>query len=394
MLSASLPRIDRFKGLNNVSDPLRVGLGWLMQADNIDITDTGALKKRSGYSLVQAGAFTDAYATLDEQRMYVMDGGQLKAMTSPASSITLQSGNSSTPMHWTEINEQVFFSNGTDAGIIQPDNAVLPWRWAEPDAPALAAVDGDLPAGLYRVLCTYTLADGRETGGGDPVEITLTVGQAIQISRISQLAGCVTNVYIAPADSTVFSYFRTTLQTALVWNYSPDNLGRDFTGDMLEPLPFGVNVIQAWRGRIYAAQYFQSDDQTAIWFSQPLGFHLFDLSQDFFIVPGRVTMLAPTDTALIVGTNKAIHAYSPEGIQLLAPYGVVPGQHWSKDESGRILFWTARGLCAALPFLNLTAKNVSVAPGVSAGGSIVQIDGQKRFVVAIQQGGAAFNSIL
>ena len=390
MLAASLPRIDRFKGLKNTSDPLRVGLGWLTQADNVDITDTGALKKRGGYSLAQAGAFTDAYATLDEQRMYVMDGGQLKAMTGPASSITLQSGNSSTSMHWTEINEQVFFNNGTDAGIIQPDNAVLPWRWAEPDAPALAAVDGDLPAGLYRVLCTYTLADGRETGACDPAEITLNTGQALQISGLKP--GC--NVYIAPADSTVFQYAGYPDGTAFVWSQSPDNLGRDFVNDGLDSLPLEIDVIQAWRGRIYAAQYFPSEDQTAIWFSQPLGFHLFNLAQDFFIVPGRVTMLAPTDTALIVGTNKAIHAYSPEGIQLLAPYGVVPGQHWSKDDSGQILFWTARGLCAALPFLNLTAKNVSVAPGVSAGGSIVQIDGQKRFVVAIQQGGAAFNSIL
>ncbi|WP_157979253.1 hypothetical protein [Rhodoferax ferrireducens] len=350
------------------------------------------MKKRDGYSLAQAGAFTDAYATLDEQRMYVVDDGQLKAMTGPASSITLQSGNSSTAMHWTEINEQVFFSNGTDAGVIQPDNAVLPWRWVAPDAPALAAVTGTLPAGLYRVLCTYTLADGRETGGNEPVEITLTEGQAIQISDIPQLAGCATNVYVAPADSTVFSHFRTTLQTALVWNYSPDNLRRDFTNDVLSPLPFDVDVIQAWRGRIYAAQYFPHDKQTAIWCSQPLGFHLFNLAQDFFMVPGRVTMLAPTDDALLIGTDRRVFAYDASKLDELAPYGVIPGQHWSKDDD-RILFWTARGLCAALPFVNLTEKQISVAPGVRAGGCLVQAGGQKRYLAVLQQGGVPFNAL-
>ena len=387
-----MPRIDRFKGLNNVSDPLRLGLGWLTQSDNVDVTDTGVLKKRGGYSLAQAGVFTDAYATLDEQRMYVVDDGVLKAMTGPASSIALQSGNSSTSMHWTEINEQVFFSNGADAGIIQPDNTVLPWRCDVPETPVLAAVTGSLPSGLYRVLCTYTLADGRETGACDPAEITLTEGQALQISGISQRAGCATNVYIAPADSTVFSHFRATVQTALVWNFSPDNLGRDFAGDGLDELPLGIGVIQSWRGRIYAEQYFPAENQSAIWFSQPLGFHLFNLASDFFMVPGRVTMLAPTDSALVVGTDKAIHAYSPEGLQVLAPYGAVPGQHWAKDEDGRILFWTMRGLCAALPFVNLTGKQVSVAPGVHAGGAIVQVDGQKRYLVSVKQGGDAFNA--
>lgn len=386
MLPAALPRIDRFKGLNNVSDPLRAGLGWLTQADNVNVTDTGALKKRSGYILALGGGFTGAYATLDEQRMYVIDGGQLKAITGPASSIVLQSGNSSTPMHWTEINDQVFFNNGTDAGIIQPDNAVEPWSWTAPDTPVLSAVTGTLPAGLYRVLCTYTLEDGRETGSCEQAEIVLTEGQALQINAQSGA-----NIYIAPADSTVFQYAGQSTG-AFVWNSSPDDLGRDFVNDMLSPLPLGVDVIQAWRGRIYAAQYFPSEDQTAIWFSQPMGFHLFNLSSDFFMVPGRVTMLAPHDSALIVGTDKAVHAYNPEGLQLLAPYGAIPGQHWDVDNDKRILFWTARGLCAALPFSNLTEKNISVAPGTSAGGCLIENGGQKRYIVALQQGGKAFNS--
>ena len=366
---------------------------WLVSAINVDVTDTGALKRRGGYALAQAGEFSDAYATIDESRMYVVDGGNLKSMTGPSSSVALQSGNSSTPMHWTEINEQVFFSNGTDAGIINPDNSVMPWRWDAPESPTLAVVTGALPAGLYRVLCTYTLADGRETGASDPAEITLTEGQAVQICAIPQRTGCATNVYIAPADSTVFSHFRETMQSALVWNLSPDNLGRDFTSDGLDPLPLGVEVIQAWRGRIYAAQYFPESNQSVVWFSQPLGFHLFNLAQDFFMVPGCVTMLAPTDTALIVGTNKAIHAYSPDGLQQLAPYGVVPGQHWSKDDDGRLLFWSVRGLCAALPFANLTEKYVSVAPGTKAGGCIIRSGGQKRYVALLESGGQKYNAL-
>jgi hypothetical protein len=76
----------------------------------------------------------------------------------------------------------------------------------------------------------------------------------------------------------------------------------------------------------------------------------------------------------------------------LAPYGALPGQHWSLDEDdGMVLFWTTRGVCQALPFSNLTERQVSVAPGLRAGGAIVYSGGQKRYVVAIQQGGSAFN---
>lgn len=56
----------------------------------------------------------------------------------------------------------------------------------------------------------------------------------------------------------------------MVWNYSPDDLGMDLITDNMDPLPVGADVIQEWRGRIYAAQYFPSDDQTVL-VLQPAG---------------------------------------------------------------------------------------------------------------------------
>lgn len=384
MLTANLPRIDRFKGINNVTDPLRLGMEWLAQADNVNVTDTGALEKRAGYSLHTSGAYTGAYSTLDFTRMYVTVGGALKDFVGN----TLKILTSSAPMNWTEINAQVFFNNGTDSGIIQTDNTVLDWGWAPPGAVALSAVTGSLPAGTYQACSTMVLPDGRETGTSGVTEITLTEGQALQISGIAHGA----NVYIAPANSEVFQLAYTRAPGAVVWNSTPDALGRDLTNAFLDPLPYGTSVIQAWRGRIYAAQYMATEDQTVVWFSEPLGFHLFNLNSNFFMVPGKVTMLAPHSAALIVGTDARIYAYGGDKLDQLAEYGVVPGQHWSLDET-RLLFWSTRGLCAALPFANLTEKQVSVAPGVRAGGCLVRSGGQKRFLAVLQQGGSPFNSL-
>ena len=378
--------ITSFRGLNNVTDPMRLDMRSLVQADNINITDTGAISKRDGYTLTQAGSYKSLYSTSDFERGYCVESGVLKTFDG----VPLVTLTSTDPMFWTEVNNYVLFSNGTDAGIITADNKVLPWRWTVPTSPTLSAVTGDLPAGLYRVLCTYSLDDGRETGGSDPVEIELTEGQALQITDIPQQLGCATNVYICPANSSVFSLYRTTIQSALTWNFSPDNLGRDFLNDRCDPLPLGIECIQVWRGRVYVSQYMPTQDQTVIWFSDPLAGHLFNLAESFFMIPGHVRMLAPTDTGLVIGTDKAIHAYDGQAIAQLADYGTVPGKAWDTDGK-RLLVWTTRGLCSAMPFQNLTERQVSVAPGVSVAGCIVESSGQKRFVAAIQQGGEAFN---
>lgn len=382
-----MPQIKRFKGLNNVSDPLRLGMQWLARADNINITDTGAIVKRDGYELSQAGVFTGVYTTQDFQRMYLVDGGALRTFDGAV----LATGLSAAPMYWAEINEQVFFSNGADYGIVLPDNSVLEWTWGSPPMPTVVAGTGSLAAGLYRVALVTRLADGRRTGAGDAAEIEIAEGQSLIISDIPPNS----LVYVAPANSDVFSLAGAPTTNALVWNFSPDNLGEDLLNTFLHPLPAGADVIAFHKGRAYMAHYAPNEGQTVVWFSEPLGFHLFDLNSNYFIVPGRVHMLADAETALLVGTDSEVFTYIDAKLDRIASYGIIPGQHWETDgdtpEEPRTYFWTTRGLCSALPFTNLTERQVSVAPGARAGGAIVRTGGQKRYVATLQQGGTAFN---
>lgn len=101
-------------------------------------------------------------------------------------------------------------------------------------------------------------------------------------------------------------------------------------------------------------------------------------------------MLAPTAEAIVIGTDDRIHAFDGSLVQL-APYGVPPGQHHASVDGRTTVFWSARGACQAMPFANLTERQISVAPGVRAGGAVIHSGGQVRYVVCLQQGGTAFN---
>lgn len=384
-------KIAKFKGLNTIADPLGLGLSWLTTANNVNITDAGKLERRDGYTTAISGTITGAYGTIDYQRMYYVDAGALKAKDGP----TLATGLSSAPMSWAEVNDQVFYCNGLDSGIIQPDNSVLPWAWTTPASPAVAAVTGSLDPGKYEVCCTFVLADGRETGPNDAVSIDIAAGQALQLAQIPQASGCTTRVYIAPANSPVFQLAYEGYQTARVWDYSPNSLGFELVTDDFDSLPAGCTVIQEWRGRMYAAQYLPGTDMTAVWISEPLGFHLFDLDSNYLSIPGKVLAMAPHADGLIIGTDRRIHALGADkSLVTLANYATVPGCCWCIDHDDTdkpVYIWTVRGMCRAMPFANLTSGHVSVAPGVQAGAAVIASGGQKRFIACLHQGGSAFN---
>ena len=380
--------VTAFRGLNNTSDPLTLGLGWLVTAENIDITDRGRIQVRPGYGAPIAATNPQAYGTIDHQRAYYTDGDALKTIDC----VTLATGLATAPMYWAEVNRQVFYNNGVDAGIIDPDNTVRDLIWPVPPAPSLAAVTGNLDTGLYRVVCTYVLPDGRETGASDPAEIEINVGQAMQISGIPQVAGLRTRTYICPANAATFQRAYAGDQSAVVWDTSPDYLGSDLTTDGFDPMPEGATVIQHFNGRLHAAMHDQQANATFIFPSEPLAYHLFDLERAI-AVDGRVLMMAPTDAAMVIGTDTMLYALDKAGVlTVLATYGVVPGTPWAVNETDRtVWFWSQRGACRAMPFANVTDGHLSVAPGVHAGAAVMQRAGQTRFVVALHAGGTAFN---
>lgn len=394
--------LSRFLGLNNVADPLigtpsadgQVTWEWLADATNVDISDAGRVARRDGYQpFVAGGNIQASFSTFDFQRLYVVDDGALLSVQPDGSTVALATGLAG-PFYWAEINDEVFLSCSTPLRIDKLRDEASAWVVPVPVGGNLVEASGELEPGIYQVCFTHIDEAGREGGASPSIPIQITVG-GIQIAA-PMVPDFYTAIYACPPNSTVFRSIAV-LSNASGGAYSvrqlePGSMGRELASPFLDHLPDDVQQVAAWRGRIYGAQYLDQQDQTVVWFSQPLGYHLFDLNRDFFMVPGRVLLLTDADDALLVGADRRTYLYNGEALRQVAEYGVVPGHHADRHTDGKTYFWTTRGLCRVAPFENITEARVSVPPGVYAGGGVIHENGYVRYVATLHRGGAAFNT--
>ncbi len=290
--------------------------------------------------------------------------------------------------HWAETNNAVYLSCGTQKLEIMQDGSVRSWGIQNLAVPAISAGSGVLPAGVYRVCLTCVDAYGREGGSAEFAEISIPADSTVVIHGVAAPAGHTVNLYVTEADGAVF-YRAASVVSGTVSIGAPASGAELLTLNMFPP-PQNAEQVTFFKGRMYLAEYMPAEDQTVIWYSQPLGYHLFALDTDYFVLPGRVTQMGDAQEALIVATNHNIWAYNPEQLQHIVYYGCPGGQHAVQD-GGKLYLWTNRGLCRALPFENLTEAAVSVPPGLQAGGCVVDKNGFKKYVTLITPGGDAYN---
>ena len=391
-------RMKGFAGLNNTADPMRGIPGsqgvapksWelLQQADNVNLTDNGGAVVRDGYTpFAAATRITGSFTTFDFRRFFIIDNGTLKRVNADGSTVDLFVGVEG-PAYWTEINDVVYLS-ASEKLEIHPDDRVISWGVPTPSGGILRETDGRLPPGTYSVCFTF-LDEAQKEGGASPyISLEVKDGGLI-IDDIPHHPGCLTVIYLA-GTGTVFNFMAVVSDATTSYLYDGHFLGRELTTQFLDPPPAAATYVAAFKGQLYAAEYLPQSDSTVVWFSEPMGYHLFNLNSSFFMVPGEVVQLGATDSTLMLSSRERVFLYNQEGLAQVAEYGSIPGQHADLGPDGRLYFWTTRGLCRTDPFENLTESDVSVPPGVRAAGGVVQQDGYVRYVAALHSGGAAFN---
>lgn len=375
-------RVDQFLGLRNKQRPARMPDGALVRADNVDIDDTGAVQRRRGFAA--AAAFTSvtaAYATRDESALYVVDSGNLKRIVnlSPLVTELLATGIPPGEIYWAEAGNLLFYS-GAAQGVIDGSRH-MPIGIPMAPAPLLHRMPGNLPPGRYQMACVFQDAYGRQGGAGpaSSIELDETGGIAANLATIE---GYTTIIYASEVNGSVL--LRVDSTTAGGYQIT-EPLRTGYALDQAQittyPAPGYGEQIAFFESSIWIAEYQPTHDQTLIFRSKPFFFHLFDLSTDYIAVPGRVTLLTDAGENLLIGTDREILLYSGDALSSVADYGVIPGQSCDHDEGGAAFFWTARGLCTASPFRNMTDEDVSVPCGTRATLSLSRERGNQHAIV-------------
>lgn len=386
-------KISQFLGLRNKDRPARLPMGSLVVAQNVDIDDTGAVQRRRGFTASAAfTSVTAAYATRDESQLFVVDNGSLKRVVSPSPLVTelLATGIPDGEIYWCEAGNLIFYS-GAAQGVIDGSRH-LPIGIPMAPAPYLHRCDGTLPAGRYQIACVYQDAYGRQGGAGPAAAIELDEPGGIALN-LQTLSGYTSIIYASEINGGAL--LRVDSTTAAGYQITAP-LRAGFPLDEAQiatyPAPGYGEQIAFFESRIWVAEYAPQHDQTLIFFSKPFFYHLFDLGTDYLAIPGRVHVLTDAGGALLIGTDREIHLYAGDVLSTVAPYGVIAGQSVDHDESGAAIFWTARGLCKAAPFQNLTDEVVSVPAGTRAAVSIARERGNRHAVVVVTGADAADNA--
>lgn len=386
-------RIEKFLGLVNTAPSERLPIGALTVADDVDLDDEGGARSRPGSALALAlSGVCSAYTPMDGKgrALYIVDSAGLKQIQPDMTAILLKSGLPSGEYFWAEAGNKIFYA-GPAYGVIE-NGVVMDWRIPVPPSPALSAIPGTLPAGDYQVTCAYVATDGREGPAPVASQITLAADKAIRI-QVPRGYGEATAVYISPPAGSDLYLAVITADSDYLFNEDITRLTSplDEAQKQTDALP-DVDVIAFHEGKLWGAQYFPQDDYSAVFFSQPFFFHLFNLYEDHLLIPGRVRMLASTDAGLVIGTDRQVLIHTPEeALVKLAGYGVVRGRPATTLPEGGALFWTERGVCTFPEFKNLTEKAVSLPPGNKCSTALLERGGLSQFIVLSDGLGTAYN---
>lgn len=363
--------VTGYGGIRNKVDPQMLGLTGFTACDNLHVDSSGVLWARPGQTEIVSTAYRGAFSTVDAKRTYaVTTAGALENWA--ATPYTIASGFLGYP-YWTQVADVVFVGNENQVWRIGPDHVVEVNALTQPVSPQLVAVTGSLPAGQYRFV-VVSVANGRESAPSSEAIIEVDGSQDIQVNGIAGQ-----RLYVCPADSKAFGWWRDTTATSLVYAATPEQLGEELATLNTKPMRSG-RCLAMYQGRLHCIVYDSLTHTSRLYRSVPQWWDLWE--GGYKLIPGEVRGMMGHPQGLVIGTDRQLFSLIDDQLVKLADYGVPPGQSMCLDQAGQVLIWTQRGACSALPFAELTPHH---APPVAdwVGTCVVREGGDQRLVATL-----------
>lgn len=295
------------KGLDNVHLDYEVPADALRQAVNVDITDSGKVRRRKGHALITA--MTGAHSLWSDNlgNAYFMLANTLKALFTGGSTQnlgTVLAGDNK--LSYVKVNESVYFSCASAKGKIT-NNVIQPWGIEAPTTPpVIEATVGILDIGTYHAAVTYVLADGRESGASVLTSVELTAAGGIAVIGMpipSSTSVIKKRLYLSTANGEVL-YLAKEMgvldQFATI--SSPVTETELRTAYLSEPIL--SSCLAETNGRIFMVD---AANKKAVYYTEAISFDHVDIRKNFYQFPEEVTLIAGTRTGLYVCADKTYY---------------------------------------------------------------------------------------
>lgn len=373
-------RVKNFSGIGNKLDPLRIydaprQISALVSARNLDIDDRMKIKPAPGFQQVDVNPTEDIYYSERMKRCYIIRNGDLYHYNKNGSASLIQAGVGSRG-EWAEVNDQIYFTNGTSFLVIK-GMEVRKWGMEVPDTPKVAVTSGNMVAGQYQFTCTFRAPDGRESGAPLSAVVEVPEGSGVDL-QLPTHSDYVTVLYATPTNGSELYEVLTTTDSSVSLQDIPSGTN-SLLSQFMQPPP-GGNRLCLHEGRLCLGQYFSELGYSVVWRSEPLGYEWFDIYGDAsLLIPGEVQILGSAGSHLVIGTKDRVYSYNetdvnnPRGLIQYMETGTVAGS-LVKDVNGQVWFWTDKGAARAMPFELITDKIYS-PPKASEGSAVIMEHG-------------------
>lgn len=379
-----------FLGVDNRRHPTdltisleRAKLDLLAAAVNVDLVDSGKVRRRSGYTQRLQGRVHSLWGD-GAPLGYAVMGNDLVAVDDRGFAMPVQGGMPErVPVSFTRRDGVVWWANGLRMGAVIGDKpAQLTPALAHFPA-VVAAEDGGLDAGTYLLVFSLSgvLGEGPAT---EPVAVEVPANGCIELTGLVEPDGFYLNCYMTGANGTVFNAVELARYADRARIARPDDEGAEAESIGLIPLPMGA-TIRSHKSRLLTAkdQYLFYSEPFAPLLAKPTNFVAFE---------DRVCMVCPCGGGVFVGTTRATYWLPGDLTQAdlveVLPYGALPGSDCVSPRDSDVVFWhSPRGLIRGMGTGAVQAvqqERLALAGGRAAATYVRERNGQSHVIASIQ----------
>lgn len=382
-------------GMNNIAPDFALPDGSLRNAVNVDVFDSGMLRRRKGYTEAVAGTDCHSLWATDNGDALFVQGDNLYRLqyTSGAWSTTsLGTGYRGRRMWYVNLNGETYFSNGVKNGIYA-SGTIRDWGIETPaGVPTTATSAGNLPAGKYQVTVTFLSSTFEESGSSVSVTHTLSAEGGVFLTNIPQPIDSTISyirVYMTPQNGDVFYKVADLASGSTSYNIANFNPGAPLRTQHLSRFP-ACTHLEYWNGVIYGA------DGDIVWHTDPLRYGLYDPSKNFLMHSADVSIIKAVPDGLYIAADKTRFVVVDEaGMPVqreVLPYGAVSGTDGRMPDSTDVFWFSVEGMVVASTggqVKNIMANSIAVDEYTEGVSMLREQDGVSQIVCSLTGKGDA-----